>query len=826
MNLAQQLQLALDHHQAGRLAEAEELYSRVIDAAPHSVDAWKLLGVVACQRGDSRRAVECLRRAVDLSDRRDTSALTNLAEVYRREGWLIEARSVLLEALRVNAKLPDAWNNLGTVHKSTGDLDAAEAAYRQSLAIEPKFSEAWNNLGTLLHLRGRFHEAEQCLLRVSLDPRFQADVLYNLGLVKRSAGQIDEAVRYFDQLVSLHPPRDDGWFMLGVLYYGQGLLDRAESCLRRAVALRPDRADALNNLGLVRHLQGHHVEAVEWFRRALAVQFHDPDAHNNLGAVLNDLGQTDAARQHFQTALQQRPNFAEAHNNLGLLYLRQLGDFAQAERHLELAIQCRPNYAEAYDHLGVLRLRQGRLSAARQLYEQALAINPTSAETHNNLGNLLLAMGDAPEARAQYDAALRLKPGFAAAESNRLMGLLYDPRVTLADLLVEHTQWGDRAASAPSQLSAWPQSRDPDRPLRVGFVSSDLGQHPVGFILLPLVEQLDREQFHVTCYSHRHCPDPIEQRLKHSAGQWRDVVGMHDAALVEQIRADQIDVLFDLSGHTALNRLAVFAARPAPVQVTWAGYPATTGLPTIDWLFTDVHLVPAGNEAYFREQVVCLPEAAWCCAIVAEHRHIEPAPTRQSGPLTLGSFNNPAKLSQPVVQLWSKILHAVPEARLILKFRGLDDEQLSERLRARFAAQGIDPARIECRGPTNFETMLHEYHDVDLALDPFPFGGGITSLIALWMGVPVVTLPGSTIASRQTLSILTAAGVTDTIAQDEEQYVNIVARLAGDRGELERLRRRLRPSVEQSAFMQAERFVPAWSAAVRQIWSQWCRSKG
>ncbi|MBL8827402.1 MAG: tetratricopeptide repeat protein [Planctomycetaceae bacterium] len=826
MNLAQQLQLALEHHQAGRLAEAEGLYSRVIDAAPHSVDAWKLLGVVVCQRGDFRHAIECLRRSVELSNRRDVSALTNLAEVYRRAGWLVEARSVLREALQVDANLPETWNNLGTIHKSTGDLDAAEAAYRKAIAIAPAFVEAWNNLGTTLHLRGRFHEAEQCLLRVSLDPRFQADVLFNLGLVKRSAGQLDEAARYFDQLVSLHPARDDGWFMLGLVRYAQGRFDLAEPCLRRAVALRPDRADALNNLGLVRHLQGQHVEAVEWFRRALAVRPDDPETHNNLGAVLNDLGQTDAAQQHFLTALRHRPDFAEAHNNLGLLCLRQLGDFAQAERHLEFAIQCRPNYAEAYDHLGVLRLRQGRLTAARQLYEQALIINPASAETHNNLGNLLLAMGDAPEARVQYDAALRLKPGFAAAESNRLMGLLYDPAVTLPELLVEHAAWGDRVASTQPRFTAWPQSRDPDRQLRVGFVSSDLGQHPVGFILLPLVEQLDREQFHVTCYSHRRCHDPIEQRLKHTVGQWRDVVGMHDAALVEQIRADQIDVLFDLSGHTALNRLAVFAARPAPVQVTWAGYPATTGLATIDCLFTDRHLVPSGSEAQFREQVVCLPEAAWCCAIVAEQRHIEPGPTRQSGPLTLGSFNNPAKLSQPVVQLWSQILHAVPDARLILKFRGLDDEQLSERLREKFAAHGIAPARIECRGPTTFETMLHEYHDVDVALDPFPFGGGITSLLALWMGVPVVTLPGSTIASRQTLSILTAAGVTDTIARDEDDYVNIVTRLAGDRTELERLRRRLRPSVEQSAFMQAERFAPAWSAAVRQIWSQWCRSKG
>jgi protein O-GlcNAc transferase len=825
MTLEQQLQLAVDHHRAGRLAQAEELYTQILDAAPLTVDAWKLLGVAVSQRGDHAQAINHLRRAVELSGRRDASTLTNLAEVYRLVGWLAEARAALLEALQLDAKMPEAWNNLGTVHKAAGEFDAAMAAYRKAIDVKPDYLEAWNNLGTLLRQLGRWHEAEQCLLRAALDPRLQADVLYNLGLVKRSAGKLDEAAQCFEQLVSLRPDRAEAFAILGVVRYAQGRLDLAEHLLRRAIALNPGLTEPLNNLGMVRHAQGHHAEAVEWFRQALATRPNDPEAHNNLGALLNDLGQTDAAWQHFQAALQARPDFAEAHNNLGLLYLRQLSDFVQAEQHLAAAIRCRPNYAAAHDHLGVLRLRQGRLSEARRLYEQALALDPTSVETHNNLGNLLLAMGDAPAAREQYDAALRLKPGFAAAESNRLMGLLYDPRATLDELRREHVAWGDHAAQSHVASHAWPHSRDPERKLRVGFVSSDLGQHPVGFILLPLLEALDRTQFDVTCYSNRRCSDPVEARLK-QLSQWRDVLGMSDSLLIEQIRSDQIDVLFDLSGHTALNRLGVFAARPAPVQITWAGYPATTGLGTIDWLFTDATMLAEGLDAHYRERIVRLPEAAWCCAIVADQANIEPAETRMSGPLTLASFNNPAKISQPTVKLWGRILRELPDARLILKFRGLDDEEVSERFRQRFAAEGVEPSRIECRGPTRFDEMLAEYREVDVALDPFPFGGGITTLIALWMGVPVVTLPGSTIASRQSCSILRASGVTDTIAESDEHYVKIVTQLAGDRVRLDQLRRRLRPGVEQSAFMQAERFVPVWSAEVRRIWSLWCRNEG
>jgi predicted O-linked N-acetylglucosamine transferase (SPINDLY family) len=491
---------------------------------------------------------------------------------------------------------------------------------------------------------------------------------------------------------------------------------------------------------------------------------------------------------------------------------------------LQRAIRLRPGWALAHCHLASLLHAQRRLSEAEVAYRRTLELSPDNVSALNNLAaDVLNNEGRIDEARAAYRQALALQPDRADCHSNMLLNEQYAPGVTRAGLAQAHAEWEARHG-LPLRTTWRPfaQTREPDRPLRVGFVAGDFFYHPVGLFLAPILERLDRQKWPTVCYASQQKRDELTARLTRAAGLWRWVADLDDEKLAEQARADGIDLLVDLSGHTGRNRLLTFARRPAPVQLTWMGYVGTTGLSAIDYLIADRFHVPPGWEGDYREKVLRLPDGYLCWEAPPYAPPVGPLPALASGQVTFGSFNNIAKINAEVVSIWAAVLARLPGARLVLKYHWLDDEGLRRRLTEQFAARGIAPDRLELLGSTTHVEQLQQYNRIDLALDPFPYSGGLTTCESCWMGVPVLTCPGETFASRHSLSYLSNIGLTETIVANREEYVARAVALAGDLPRLAELRAGLRGRMAGSPVCDVDRFTEHLTAAWRQAWRAWC----
>jgi predicted O-linked N-acetylglucosamine transferase (SPINDLY family) len=789
LTMAEALQQAVRYHQAGQLAQAEQLYRAVLQADPQQVDALHLLGLIAYQVGQPEAAATCIG-----------------------------------QALRLKPDFAQAHNSLGVVLQSQGRLEEAAASLRQALHLQPGYAEAHNNLGKVLHAQGQLAEAQaswQQALRLQPGYVEAYNQVLALAVRQHQAGRLPQAEQLYRAALEANPHQVDVLHLLGVIAYQEGRLQEAAGSLREALRLKPDFATAHNNLGVVLQCQGQLDEAQASLREALRLQPDYAEAHMNLGNVLKNQWQLEAAVASLRQALRLQPDYAEAHLNLGNA-LQEQGQSEAAAASVRQALRCKPDFAEAHLNLGKIYQAQGKLDEAAASLHQALRCKPDYASAYNRLGGVLTIQGKLEEAVAACQQALHLEPDYAMAHSNLLFILQYRPGVTPQELAAAHAEY-ERRHAARFRASWRPHANvpDPDRRLRLGFLSPDLGCHPVGYFLIRPLEQFDPQQAEVVCYSDRHNPDELTARIRAAAALWRDVAGWDDDRLAQQIRTDRIDILFDLAGHTARNRLLVFARKPAPLQVTWAGYDGTTGLQAMDYLLADRHEVPPGDEVHYRERVLRLPDGYVCYDPPAYAPPVAPLPALQTGRVTLGSFNNPAKLTADVVAVWSRVLARLPQARLVLKYTGLDDPAVAGRLAGLFAGQGVDPARVQFRGRSPHAELLAHYHDIDLALDPFPYSGCLTTCEALWMGVPVVTFPGATFVSRHSLSHLATVGLMEAVAGDLEKYVEVAVALAEDLPRLAGLRARLRAQMAGSPLCDGRRFAANLLALLRDAWRQW-----
>ena len=465
------------------------------------------------------------------------------------------------------------------------------------------------------------------------------------------------------------------------------------------------------------------------------------------------------------------------------------------------------DFAQLLD-IGALLSSYGFLSDARTCYEKAQNLAPTDLRAQVNLANLARDAGEHAEARHLYTELLRQLPDHPVIRRNALTSLEYDPEVPDAERLVQAQAWGAWAIARAGGVRPRP-SLPPlmDRPLRIGYVSADLCQHTVGLFVKDVLKTHDSARVQVFAYSAGSVKDWVTDDIS-AVTTFRDVSGTDDAALADLIRSDGIDMLVDLSGHTAGSRLTAFALRPAPVMVSWLGYFATTGLPYLDAVLLDDWHAPPGTEAQFVEPILRLPAGRFC------YRPVLWAPAAVAGPaltrngfITFGCFNNTAKFNAGVFDAWAQVLHAVPDARLILKWRTFNDEAFRQQVTDAFVARGIDSERIELRGPSFHADLLKEYADIDIALDPFPFTGGLTSCEALWMGVPVITWPQSRVVSRQTYAFLNQIGLPELAAKDADDSVRIAVELANDRDRLAQLRTTLRDRMRASPLMDITGFT-------------------
>jgi predicted O-linked N-acetylglucosamine transferase (SPINDLY family) len=558
-----------------------------------------------------------------------------------------------------------------------------------------------------------------------------------------------------------------------------------------------------------RHQAGHLEEAQQVYQ---------------MGNALAAQGQMDQAVAHYERALSLNPDYAAAHNNLGVVLAAQ-GQIDQAVAHYERALSLKPDYVEAHNNLGLALMVQGQADQALVHCERALSLKPDHVETHNSLGVVLVAQGQIDQAVAHYERALLLWPNYAPGHSNLLYALNYASGNDPVAVYAAHCAFAKRQ-EAPLSTSIQPHANDrlPERRLRIGYVSSDFRQHSVGYFIEPVLAHHDHERFEIFCYSNNLREEEATLRLKSHADHWRRIIGLSDDLAAKQIRDDQIDILVDLNGHTANNRLLVFARKPAPLQVTWLGYPNTTGLTTMDYRLTDRFADPPGmTEHLHSEKLIRLPECFSCYQPPLEASEVVGLPAWEKGYVTFGSFNNLAKITPEVMAVWARILLAVPGACLILKNAGLGGSTVQQTVRETFTGLGVAPERLELLGPDQSEkTHLERYGSIDVALDPFPYNGATTTCEALWMGVPVVVLAGRTHAGRVGVSQLSNLGLTEIIGHTMDEYIAAALRLATDLKHLSALRKELRSRMAASPLTDGQRFTNNLEQAYRVMWHDWC----
>ncbi|RTE91804.1 tetratricopeptide repeat protein [Bradyrhizobium sp. LVM 105] len=693
-----------------------------------------------------------------------------------------------------------------------------------------------------------------------LQKRQKAEVLPLLGhaLQLHKMGLLPEAQAAYRQLLQLAPKQFIALHMLGILESDAKNYQQAEILLSRAVAVDPRSADAHMSLGVALNGLRRHEEACASYRKALALRRNHALTLSNLGNASVALDRHDEALHSYDKALVLNPGLAEAHNGRGWALCRQR-NYDEAVASLNRALSIKPDYAAALANRAIaLRelqrfdealadgdraialapddangwiARAGVLLQIQQIAkashdcEKALAIAPDSIQAHLVLGLCLAGLGRVEEALASFDRALDIQPDLQSAISNKIFTLDF-----MADAGVEQHQqarqlWWERIGAKIASEAAGPHdnSREADRRLVLGYVSSDFNAHSAAFIFKPVLQHHDRAQFEIVCYSCSSKLDATTREFQGIADRWRDASQWTDDRLAAEIRADGVDILIDLSGHTRGNRLSVFARKPAPIQVHGWGHGTGTGLPTIDYLFSDPVAIPSTVRHLFAETVVDLPCFVTLTPLPAGIDRA-PTPAIANGFVTFGVFNRISKISDEAAKVWARILERVPGSRLLIKDVALDDQLVRDNLLARFAACGLPVERVDLLGATLRDEHLASFNRVDIALDPFPQNGGVSTWEALQMGVPVVAKLGSSLPSRAAGSILTALGLPDWVADSDAAYIEIATSHAAEIGTLDQLRRELPGRINAAAAGNPVSYARAVDEAYRAMWQRYCSS--
>ncbi|HEY4184097.1 MAG TPA: tetratricopeptide repeat protein [Polyangia bacterium] len=651
-----------------------------------------------------------------------------------------------------------------------------------------------------------------------------------------AAGDVDRAITLYAEAVSRGCMAPGVFNDLGTLLARRGQFPAAVVQYELALMVAPGAPEirknlimALEAMALSAFNEKRWLDASASYGRLCVLDPRCALFQTNAGRALRELRQPERALPYLKKAAELEPDDSSVHLNLGsLLYdLNQ----REAEPTLRRAIALDPTNIAALVNLGAVQNRLSQLAAAAETARRVLALAPENAAAHGNLAGVLREQGDIAASLVHYRRALAAQPDSMNIFSSYLLARQADPTATPAELLADHRVWEERFAKPldPGPTGGFgARAPEPDKRLRIGYVSADLRSHSVASFIEPLLGAHDRATFEVFCYSST-VPDAVTARIRTQADEWRETRHLTDAALAELVARDQIDILVDLAGHTAENRLQAFARRPAPVQVSYCGYPGTTGLSAIGWRLTDATADPQGDsDPHYAERLWRLPNGFLCYQPeVADLAPAGPPPALAWGMVTFGSFNNLSKLNDGVLDLWAEVLSAVPSSRLLLKCRGLGDDGPRERVWGRFAAHGIAPERITV-APYTATRLEHlaVYGEVDIGLDSFPYNGTTTTCEAMWMGVPVVTLRGSAHPGRVGPSLMTRVGLSDLVAATPEAYVRTCARLAADLGGLAELRAGMRARVAGAPLGTPALMARDIEAAFRGMWRGWCRSVG
>lgn len=716
--------------------------------------------------------------------RRETFALV-------QAGRLQEARQMLRAFCGANSAGAEAWFLLGAVEGQLGNIEGAIAACKNAIALQPDY----------------------------------VDAHYNLAQAYVHRGDHAAAIEHYRTVLGARP---DDPLVLGNLAYALGKVgefDEAAACCRRGLALRPDDPELLISLGNALGGLKQPREAEDCYRRVLAANPRNESALMNLGILLRGVGRTGEALQALRTAIQIRPDDGQALLLLANTLIPYRMHSAEALGHAQRAVQLLPNEARAHSVLGRLLERNLRIKEAARSLETALRMEPKDSTTLLAYGDVLFALGRHSDAVQTLRKAIEYNPDDAFGRTNLLFTLLH-----VSDdgelLLREHREWAARhIVSVPPRI--YPNTRDPDRVIRVGYVSADLLRaHPVTYFFGPILANHDPARVHTVCYSGVATPDAHTARMKELVQNWRDVEGMGNDEFVALVQRDQIDILVDLSGHTGGYRLKAFGQRPAPVQITYLGYSFSTGMTEMDYRITDAIADPEGADRFYTERLLRLPRGFCCYAPAPDAPEVWMSPPAAArGYVTFGSLNKPQRLTDDVVALWSCVLRAVPRSRLFIGRAEIQGD-VADALARRFAQHGIPRERIEMGNmAVGAQSHLALYSRFDIALDTFPWSGHTTACESLWMGVPVITLYGKTHAGRMVASVLHQLALDSLIASSPDEYVRIARNLARDIGALAEIRKTMRNRMLSSPLCDGKGFTVSLEQAYRDVWRRWCSTQ-
>ena len=811
------LQAALAHHQAGRLAEAKTLYDAILTVQPGQPDALHFLGLLACQLKQYDAGIALMQRS--LVERPDASYFNNLGNMLRECGRLDDAIAHYRRAVALRPDYPEAHNNLGNALRDAREPSAAMASCARAIELRPGYAEAYNNLGNAL----------------------------------QDLGEHDAAAASYGKAVAHNAQYAQAYSNLGNVLRAQDKLDAAADAYRRALALQPGFRVAHQGLSATLIAAGDPHGAVEHARAGLDPR--DADAHYVLGKLLCGMNDFDNAARVLAQAIEIDPAHAPAWARLGDIGC-QRGEYEQAVRLCRRAIELDPKLAEAYNFLGLAYLNLDRMDAAELSYRHAIDLNPGDADAHHNLADALYRRDKLDEAAKCYEIARELgadpvkiqltlgdilwaKRDFAGAVDAFRAAIDQDPYRAYARLMFnmssssafEPDEWVAEARRYGEYLArdARPFEHDraqrvaqvQGRPLRVGFVSGDLRQHPVGIFLESVLARLDRSRIEPHAYVTFLVEDDVTVRLKPAFASWKALTCMSRERAAQVIRDDDIDILIDMAGHTNWSGLPVFAHKPAPVQASWLGFFATTGCDAIDYFIGDAYTLPDAEAHHFVEKPWRLPDSWLCFTPPAYDVAIGPLPMSANGSVTFGCFGKLTKISDDAVALWSRILHALPDARLLLKAPELGVGDLNKVTLDRFARHGIGAERLILEGGSPRAEYFDAYNRIDIALSPFPYPGGTTTAEALWMGVPVLGIKGSRFVTHICESVLHAAGMGDWVADDEAAYLEKAVTFARDRNALATLHATLRERTLASPLCDAARFARNLEDALHGMWARY-----
>lgn len=631
------------------------------------------------------------------------------------------------------------------------------------------------------------------------------------------SGQLSEAEPLAKTLTQRFPAHPFGWTIWGAILRAQKRNQEALSPMKTAATLSPADASMRFNVGNIFRDLGDFESATTWYAQALKLNPQFAQAHYQLANLQHDLGLLSQAEHSYRKALQLNSANPQALANLAHV-LQDLGHHDEALDSLIRALAIEPDNAALHFNLADLLHDQGRLREACTACERALALAPDFLPALCNMGAILADLGDSAGAMSQYRRALHVQPDDTNAQSGLLFLLNYFPSQAGDAQFQEALRFGRMAAQQVRAVySDWDCEMAPDH-LRVGFVSGDFRTHSVGYFLEAFLAKIDPSRLEVLAFPTSAQCDALTERIRPNFSKWVPLTGLTDEHAAQLIRGLGVHILVDLSGHTTHNRLPMFALRPAPLQASWLGYFATTGVEAIDFLIADPWSLPPSQEHLFTEEIWRLPHTRLCLTAPTEPVYVNTLPARSTGHITFGCFNNINKINDDVVALWSQVLVSVPRSRLLLKARQFQDPQVVEYFFGKFAGHGIGTERLTFEGPSPRHAYFEAYHRVDIGLDPFPFPGGTTTAESLWMGVPVLTLAGNHFLSRQGVALMAASGLPAWIAEDAEAYVAKAVAHASNLDALAGLRQLLRGQVLASPLFDANAFARDFEAALYGMW--------